>query len=135
MKNQAVVSQSLIATIIAIMCIPIIFGTGCSQGTPEDQAEIILQKSGIRGGIIVHVNCGDGVLTEKLKANDSYLVQGLDPEAENVQKAREFIASRQEYGPISIDRLTGNRLPYTDNMINLIVAEDLGDIPPWFSFR
>ena len=84
----------------AILLIVAISGAGCSQGTPENQAAVILEKSGVLGGIIVHIDCGNGVLTEKLKASDSYLVQGLDPEAENVQKAREYIASRQEYGPI-----------------------------------
>ena len=128
MKNQAIVSKSLMATFIASFCIFIIFGTGCSQGTPEEEAKIILEKSGIRGGIIVHVHCEDGVLTEKLKADDNFLVQGLDPAVENVQKAREYISQKQAYGPISVDRLVESRLPYTDNMINLIVAEDLGDI-------
>ena len=129
MKNQTALSISILPIIAGTLILfTLICGAGCSQGTPEDQAKSILEKSGVHGGIIVHVNCGDGVLTEKLKAGDSYIVQGLDPEIENVQKAREYIASRQEYGPISVDRLTGNRLPYTDNMVNLIVSEDLGDI-------
>jgi outer membrane protein assembly factor BamB len=129
MNKKSALPKPIITAIAAILLLVAISGAGCSQGTPEDQAAMILEKSGVLGGIIVHVDCGNGILTEKLKANNSYIVQGLDPEAENVQKAREYIASRQEYGPISVDRLTGNRMPYTDNMINLIVAEDLGDIP------
>jgi outer membrane protein assembly factor BamB len=99
-----------------------------SQESPADQVKVILEESGIQGGLIVHVNCGDGILTEALKANDSFLVHGLDPSAGNVQKARNYIASRQEYGPISVDRLTGKHLPYKDNLVNLVVAEDLGNI-------
>ncbi len=128
MKNQAVVSKSLISIIIASVCFFIIFASGCSRGTAEEEAAIILKKSGISGGFIVHLNCGDGSLTAALKSKESLLVHGLDPAAENVEKARETIAQKQEYGPVSVDRLTGNLLPYTDNMVNLIVAEDLGDI-------
>ncbi|MBN2318146.1 MAG: PQQ-binding-like beta-propeller repeat protein [Acidobacteria bacterium] len=129
MKNQVSFPRSLLVTLIASIFLLILFAAGCSKGTPEEQAEIILEKSGVQGGIIVHVYCGDGVLTEKLKAGGNFLVQGLDPAIENVQKAREYIAQKQAYGPISADRLVENRLPYTDNMVNLIVAEDLGDIP------
>ncbi|MBN2241735.1 MAG: PQQ-binding-like beta-propeller repeat protein [Acidobacteria bacterium] len=129
MKNQAVVSRFFNYVFLALAGLSAIFGPGCSQGSPEDQAAAILEKSGIRGGVIVHLFCGDGVLTEKLGAGGSFLVQGLDPDAENVRKARETIAQNRQYGPIAVDRLTENRLPFTDNMINLIVAEDLGNIP------
>ena len=103
--------------------------SGCSQYTPEEQAKAILEQSGVKGGFIVHVNCGDGVLTEALKKNNSYLVHGLDTDKDNVTKAREYITSKGNYGTVSVDSLTGNRLPYTNNMVNLVVAEDLGDIP------
>ena len=97
--------------------------SGCSQYTPEEQAKAILEQSGVKGGFIVHVNCGDGVLTEALKKNNSYLVHGLDTDKDNVTKAREYITSKGNYGTVSVDSLTGNRLPYTNNMVNLVVAE------------
>lgn len=117
-------------TILAVFCLLFTVAfSGCSQYTPEEQANAILEQSGVKGGFIVHVNCGDGVLTEALKKNDSYLVHGLDTSKDNVTKAREYITSKENYGTVSVDRLTGNRLPYTNNMVNLIVAEDLGAIP------
>ena len=128
MKDTHVSSKSFWVGIIAILFISFIITAGCSRGTPEDQAQEILETSGIQGGFVVHLQGGDGVLTNALKANNSFIVQGLDTAAENVEKAREFIASTGEYGPISVDRLTDNRLPYTDNMVNLLVAEDLGSI-------
>jgi outer membrane protein assembly factor BamB len=123
-------------TINPLLCLLMIFClfiainiAGCSQQSQEDQARSILEKSCVKGGLVVHINCGDGVLTEALKMNDSYLVQGLDTKVENVQKARQYIASKGDYGTVSVDRLTEDRLPYTDNMVNLIVAEDLDNIP------
>jgi len=99
-----------------------------SQDNQTDQAEIILKTAAVTGGVIVHINCGDGALTEALKKNDGFLVHGLDQEDQNVQKARRYIASKRQYGQISIDHLKGNRLPYTDNLINLIVSEDLKNV-------
>lgn len=108
--------------------------SGCSQGPagstgPEEQAAAVLEQSGIKGGIIVHIGCGDGTLTAALKKSESFLVQGLDSDADNVKKAREHIMSGNGYGTVSVDLLTGNRLPYTDNMINLIVSEGSSQIP------
>ncbi|MFC1495249.1 PQQ-binding-like beta-propeller repeat protein [Thermodesulfobacteriota bacterium] len=122
-------------TIPALFCLffSLIF-SGCSQNTatkidPEVMADEILEKSGVKGGFIVHVNCGDGILTDALKKNDSFLVQGLDSNMDNVTRAREYITSKENYGTVSVDHLTGTRLPYTNNMVNLIVSEGPGDIP------
>ncbi len=101
------------------------------------KAKQILDTTGIKGGLIVHIGCGDGKLTAALCTNDSpardssqgYIVHGLDTEAKNVAKAREHIRSLDLYGPVSVDRFDGQRLPYTDNLVNLIVAEDLGGVP------
>ncbi len=129
MKNPTSVSKTFVL-IIALTCLLFaVLNHGCTMGTPVNQASDIIERSGVKGGIVVHLNCGDGVLTQALRANESYLVQGLDASAENVQKARQNIQSGGQYGPVSVDRLTGPQLPYTDNLINLMVAEDLGDIP------
>ena len=95
----------------------------------HQQAGQILNDTGIKGGLIVHIGCGDGTLTGSLRASDSYLVHGLDRNAKNVRKAREHIRSLDLYGKISIDQLSGNYLPYIDNMVNLIVSENIGDLP------
>ena len=94
----------------------------------EPSARDILNETGIKGGLIVHIGCGDGKLTAALRANDSLLVHGLDTDAKNVEKAREHIKSLGLYGKVSIGRLTGNKLPYIDNLVNLIVAENPGNV-------
>ena len=91
---------------------------------PSDTARRILQETGIRGGLVVHLGCGDGRLTMALRANDSYLVHGLDRDAANVDKTRATIRDAGVYGPVSVDRLAGPVLPYTDNLVNLIVIRD-----------
>ena len=88
-----------------------------------------VEASGVQGGIIVHVNCGEGKLTAALRVDDRYLVHGLDTDAKVVAAAREHLRSLGAYGPVSVDTFDGRRLPYIDNMVNLVVAEDLGDVP------
>jgi len=102
---------------------------GLLSSAQQRQAEKILDASGIKGGLIVHIGCGDGKLTAALRANESYLVQGLDTEQRNLEKAREYIHSLNLYGKVSVDRLKGRRLPYIDNLVNLVVSENPGAVP------
>ena len=95
---------------------------------PAKQAAAIMEATGVKGGLIVHIGCGDGRLTAGLRANDRYVVHGLDSDAGNVEKAREYIKSLGVYGKISIDKLRSRSLPYADNLVNLIVAEDSGAV-------
>ncbi|MCP4263311.1 MAG: PQQ-binding-like beta-propeller repeat protein [Planctomycetes bacterium] len=88
----------------------------------------IIDASGIKGGLVVHLGCGDGKLTTALLANDSYLVHGLDTDAVDIAKARVYIRSRNLYGAVSVARYNGKNLPYGDNIVNLIVAETLGNV-------
>ena len=88
----------------------------------------ILKATGVRGGIVVHLGCGDGKLTAELRVSDSYTVHGLDAKAGNVAAARDRLAKTGLHGPVSVERLTGQRLPYADRLVNLVVVEDRGDV-------
>jgi len=95
---------------------------------PEKQARQILDAAGVKGGLIVHIGCGDGMLTAALRANDSYVVQGLDRDEANIAAARKHIQAIGQYGDVSVGQWSGERLPYIDNMVNLAVCEDLGGV-------
>jgi len=103
--------------------------TSIAAQSPAQQAEEIINATGVQGGFIIHIGSGDGQLTQALRANDHYIVHGLDSNPANVRKAREAILSSGEYGSITIDHLTGTELPIVDNLVNLVVSEDLGDVP------
>lgn len=98
-------------------------------GSYDKKAKQILDAAGIKGGLIVHIGCGDGRLTAALPARQNYLVHGLDTDAKNVEKGRKYIKSLGLYGTVSIDCFDGKLLPYIDNLVNLVVADALGDIP------
>lgn len=96
----------------------------CAQETADE----ILDATGIRGGLIAHIGCGDGRLTAAFRASESLLVHGLETDPKNVEMAREHIRSLGLYGPVSIERWHGERLPYADNLVNLLVT-DAGQVP------
>ena len=95
---------------------------------PLDQARQILRQSGIQGGLILHLGCGDGRLAAAMGKNDSFVVQGLGVDAEQIEKARKHIRSLGRYGRISVSRWDGQRLPYAGNLVNLIVADKPIDV-------
>ncbi|HVC95053.1 MAG TPA: PQQ-binding-like beta-propeller repeat protein [Pirellulales bacterium] len=96
---------------------------------PADLAREVLEQSGVRGGFVVHLGCGDGKLTAALRATDSYQVHGLDTSAARIAETRAALQAAGVYGPVSVDRFDGKSLPYIDGMVNLVVAENLGDVP------
>jgi outer membrane protein assembly factor BamB len=89
-----------------------------------DEASDILAQSGVKGGIVVHVGCGDGSVTQKLRANDSYQVQGLTKEADKVPAIRDSLYKAGVSGAVAVSEWNGKHLPYIENYVNLLVVED-----------
>jgi len=113
--------------ILAVLCVLPVAGT--KRTSPKKQAKQILSATGVKGGLVVHVNCGDGRLTAALGANESFLVHGLDTDAADVAKARDHIRSRKLYGKVSVEQWTGDGLPYAENLVNLLVSEQPVNVP------
>ena len=107
---------------VTVLCL------GGSTAFAATTGKEILDAAGVEGGLVVHLGCGDGKLTAALRGNDRYLVHGLDASAANVTAARSCIQSLGAYGPVSVDRFDGKNLPYIDNHVNLIVAENRHDV-------
>ena len=58
----------------------------CATAVNAQSVGDILKATGVRGGLVVHLGCGDGRLTAALHADDSYLVHGLGKDAADVEK-------------------------------------------------
>ena len=99
-----------------------------ASGDTEALAQKVLLATGVKGGLIVHLGCGDGKLTAALRASDRYLVHGLDADSENVAKARALIHSKGVYGPVSVEQFDGKSLPYADDLANVVVSENVGQV-------
>jgi len=96
---------------------------------PATLARKILDQSGVQGGIVVHLGTGEGRLTAALRASDRYAVQGLEADPDQVARARDYLKGNGLYGPICVETFSGATLPYTDNLINLVVVQDAGRVP------
>ncbi len=113
---------------LCVVAVVLPAGQTARGAAPADEAKQILDVTGVQGGLIVHIGCGDGKLTAALHANERYLVHGLDPDATHVEAARAHVRSLGLYGPVSIERRTQGTLPYGDDLVNLVVSEDLGAV-------
>ena len=126
MIRQAVRSGRLAAALGASMIL--LLACGATRADPAEEAKQILAATGVQGGLVVHLGCGDGKLTAALHASDAYTVHGLDSGADAVAAARRHIRSLGAYGPVSVRQWDGPALPYADNLANLVVAQDLGSV-------
>lgn len=95
----------------------------------KQRARDILDAAGVRGGLIVHLDCDDGKLTTALRAGESYIVQGLDTNPDDVEQAKRTIQTEGLYGQVTARRFDGESLPYIDNLVNLIVATGACEVP------
>ena len=112
-----------------VFCILLMFLIGIARPDDYDRrAKRILDETGVKGGLVVHLGCGDGKLTAAMRDGESYIVHGLDKSTQAVDQAREHIRKLGIYGPVSVGHFDGKRLPYAENLVNLIVAEDLGSV-------
>ena len=104
---------------IAILCLLL---TAPLAAGEAEEAEQLLAESGVTGGLIVHVGCGEGKLITAL-GGEGRLVHGLDASAGNVAKARAAIDARGLWDKVSAERWAGGRLPHADNLVNLLIVE------------
>jgi len=132
MNYRNLAKSRILGVLVAVLCL---VAAECLAAEDADSrspvrtvARQILNVTGVKGGLIVHLGCGDGKLTAALHAGEAYSVQGLDVDSSEVQTAREYLQSQGLYGCVSVDGYTGKTLPYVDNLANLVVAEDLADL-------
>ena len=109
-----------IAIIVLSMASSIVLAADSEGGSfARPVAENILQETGISGGMVVVVGCGDGRLTAALgQLDSSFLVQGIDTDAEAILEARKRFLAAGLNGRVSAVRFDGTHLPYVDNLVD-----------------
>jgi outer membrane protein assembly factor BamB len=97
-------------------------------GREPDEARLvqtILQSLETRSGLCVHLGVQDGTLAVQLSRDGKNLVHGLATGEEAVGRARETIAAARLDGVVSVEYGSVRRLPYADDLVNLLVVDDL----------
>ena len=93
-------------------------------GAEAPPADAILDATGIRAGLAVHLGVTDGVLEIGLTSGGRMLVHGLALDAASLAKARQAIQAKGLYGLASVEKAAGlHPLPYAENLVNLLVAD------------
>jgi len=118
MKTRSWLFRGLGAVLLALCMLSV----AMAEPIDRQKADQILDATGVKGGLIVHIGCGDGGLTAALGAGEGYIVQGLDTDVENIEKAKKTIMSRGSYGKVTAREFDGKELPFIDNLVNLVVA-------------
>lgn len=116
-------SQLPSISLLALMVFSATFTAG-RAAVATDEAKQALADTDFRGGLVVHLGCGDGRMTAALHAGDRSIVQGLDSNPNMVADAREHLRELGLYGVVSVDVFDGRHLPYADNLVNLVVQTD-----------
>ena len=109
----------------------IFFGSlACSQaqGDVQSDANAIIDQSGVSAGFFVHLGADDPSLASALKQNDATQVHGLVFDKTKIDAARSAVLPSGKYGDVAFDHQSGETLPYVDNLVNLLVAENLGQV-------
>ena len=107
-------------------------GLATQSWAAAQSAQDIIEASGIRGGLVVHLGAADGRFTAALQTNDRFAVHGLYRQRKQADVARKYIKQLKQhnrYGAVSVQHWDKEHLPYADNLVNLVVAEDLGSVP------
>ena len=110
---------------VGSICVTLILlaGVSASAGVAE-----LAKSSGVEGGLVVHLGCGDGRETAKLLLGDRYLVHGLEVDDAKVLEARENIRGLNLYGKVSVCKYDGAHLPYTNDLVNLLIDSTGGKV-------
>lgn len=92
------------------------------------EARDLVLGSGVQGGLVAHVGCGDGLRTAALRVSERYIVQGLQRDADRASAARARLLGEGAPGAVTAIRWDGERLPYADHLVNLLVIESAGEV-------
>ena len=119
------VSQFLIRSIALIVAMPFVTA---SQADVNEDATKILNTANVTGGFVVHLGVADADLPAALQTGPSIQVHGLAFDAAKLDATRKAIHAAGKYGDVSVVEFSGAELPYIDNLVNLIVIEDQGEV-------
>ena len=108
----------------AVSLLLVVGSAACAALSPD--TESILAQSGLRRpGLCIHVGCTDGRLESELAESGTGYVEGLCFDGTRVRTIRTTLRRNGVSGKTTVLHLAGKKLPYPDNFVNLIVADDV----------
>lgn len=99
-----------------------------AQEQPAQLAKQMLKSLGSAKGLCVVLGSTDGRLAVELSHDGQYLVHGLCTSQKAVAQARQSIDAADLRGVVSAEVGVMKRLPYSDNIVNMIVVENTSEL-------
>lgn len=90
----------------------------------SENAEEIIKDSGVPGGICLVLGDKSGDTAVEAGKNRQFTVQALCAKSDTLGETRKSIQRAGLYGKVSASIFNGKQLPYTDNLINLVIVAD-----------
>jgi len=122
-------NHRLLAALIGAACVclgasPASGGVAAAPGPHVlETAARLVRASGAPGGICAVVGRSDADLALALAKQGPFVVHCLYGEPQRCSRLRRAIRSRGLYGTVSADVRDGGPLPYTDNLLNIVVVD------------
>jgi len=89
----------------------------------------LLRQAGFHGGLVVRLGWSDPADLAALHNGDNVLVHGLTTDPAKAEAARRRLLADGVYGAVAVDTWDGARLPYADNLVNVLIAADSARAP------
>ena len=124
MKAEPCLCKHVVAVVLAslIWCAGEKFASAAEEA--GNLANFIRKASGVETGLCVHLGATDGTLDAQLARGRKLLVHGLAAETGAARRARQHIEAEGLYGQVSVEEASFEKLPYDDNLVNLVVVDD-----------
>ena len=103
-------------------------GSIASAQTTEQLADRILNSLDRRDGLTSLVNVSDPELAVSLASQSRFVVHAIHEDANIVNAMRQAIDRQGIYGRVSVQHSEMGRLPYAENLVNLLVVRDYGSL-------
>jgi len=88
-------------------------------------AQELVDAAGFKGGVVVHVGCGDGALAIEIhRIVPNSLVHGIDVQASQVQQIRSNLFDKGSDGKVTFGGWDGKTVPLVADFVNLLIIGD-----------
>lgn len=104
-----------------VLVLVLVLSASRAHGQQSDPAK----AAGLQGGLVVQLGASDTRAAAALSLTGRYLIHVLDADADKIQTARTQLRNEGHYGLAWAEQARDtNRLPYAENIVNLIVVND-----------
>jgi len=91
-------------------------------------AESLVKSSGVPGGVCVILGSADGEFAAAVSQHGCFTVQVICDDRAGLEKVRRQIDGLGVYGRVSADLGRCDELPYAENLVNIIIADDISKL-------